>query len=54
MSSFGVKVPIRKSIVTENFFFNDVEQVKIHLGQKHVDKPHWLYKIVSIDELVKD
>ena len=33
------------------FFFNDVEQVKIHLEQKHIDKPNWLYKTVSIDEL---
>ena len=52
MSSFGVKAPIRESIVTEFsfFFFNDVEQVKIHLEQKHIDKPNWLYKTFSIDE----
>ena len=51
MSSFGVQAPIWKSILTENVFFNDAEQVKIHLEQKHVDKANWLYKIVSIDEL---
>ena len=28
MSSFGVKGLLRKSIVTDNLFFNDVEQVK--------------------------
>lgn len=51
MSSFRVKAPVWKSIVNEIFFFNNVEQVKIHFEQKHVDKPNWLYKIVSIDEL---
>ena len=51
MSSFGVQAPIWRSIVTENVFFNDAEQVKIHLEQKHVDKANWFYKTVSIDEL---
>ena len=51
MSSFGVKATIQKSIITEKKNFNDVEKVKIHLQQKHVDKPNWLYKIVSIDQL---
>ena len=49
ISSFGVKAPIHKSTVTEKKKFNDVEQVKIHLEQKHVDKPNCLYKIVSIE-----
>ena len=40
MSSFGVKGPPPKSIITENFFFNHVEQVKEHLEQKHLDKPN--------------
>ena len=40
MSSFWVKAPLRKSIITENSFFNDVEQVKELLEQKHLDKPN--------------
>ena len=41
MSSFRVKGPFRKSIITEKNFFNDVEQVKEHLEQKkHLDKPN--------------
>ena len=53
MSSFGVKGPLPKSIITEIFFFNHVEQVKEHLEQKHLDKPNWVYKIVSEDHLVE-
>ena len=51
MSSFGVKGPLPKSIITENFFFNHVEQLKEHLEQKHLDKPNWVYKVVSEDHL---
>ena len=47
VSSFRVKGPLRKSIITEIFFFNDVEQVKEHLEQEYLDKPNWLYKVVS-------
>ena len=53
MSSFGVKGPLPKSIITEIFFFNHVEQVKEHLEQKHLDKPNWLYKVVSEDHLAE-
>ena len=53
MTSFGVKGPLQKSIITENFFFNDVEQVKEHLEQKHLDKPNWVYRVVSEDHLAE-
>ena len=53
MSSFGVKGPLPKSIITEIFFFNHVEQVKEHLEQKHLDKPNWVYKVVSEDHLAE-
>ena len=53
MSSFGVKGPLPKSIIIENFFFNHVEQVKEHLEQKHLDKPNWVYKVVSEDHLAE-
>ena len=53
MSSFRVKGPLQKSIITEMFFFNDAEQVKEHLEQKHLGKPNWVYKIVSEDHLVE-
>ena len=53
MTSFGVKGPLEKSIITENFFFNDVEQVKEHLEQKHLDKPNWVYRVASEDHLAE-
>ena len=53
MSCFGIKGPLQKSIITETFFFNDVEQVKEHLEQKHLEKPNWLYKVVSEDHLAE-
>ena len=52
MSSFRVKGPLQKSI-TEKIFFNDVEQVKEHLELKHLDKPNWVYKVVSKDHLAE-
>ena len=53
MSSFLVKGPLRKSIIIEKVFFNDVEQVKEHLEQKHFDKPNWVHKVVSEDHLAE-
>ena len=49
MSSFGVKGPLLKSIIIEKIFVNDVELVKEHLEQKHLDKPNWVYKVTSED-----
>ena len=53
MSSFLVKGPLRKSTIIEKVFFNDVEQVKEHLEQKHFDKPNWVHKVVSEDHLAE-
>ena len=53
MTSFGVKGPLQKSIITEIFCFNDVEQVKEHLEQKHLDKPNWVYRVASEDHLAE-
>ena len=53
MSSFGVKGPLLKSIIIDKIFVNDVEQVKEHLEQKHLDKPNWVYKVVSEDHLAE-
>ena len=53
MSIFGVKGSLPKSIFTENFFLNHVEQVKEHLEQKHLDKPIWLCKVVSEHHLAE-
>ena len=48
--ALGLKLQYGKAL-SLNFFFNDVQQVKIHLEQKHVDKPNWLYNFFSIDKL---
>ena len=53
MSSFRVKGPCQKSIITEKKFFNDGEQVKEHLKQKHLHKPNLVYKVVSEDHLAE-
>ena len=50
MSSFGEK-DLSEKVSSQKIFFNDVEQVKEHLEQKHLDKPNWLYKVVSEDHL---
>ena len=47
MNSLRVKGPLQKSIITEKIFLNDIGQVKEHLEQKHLDKPNWVYKVVS-------
>ena len=52
MSSFGVKMPIRKAIVREDFWYKDSKEIERFLSSKFFEDPKNYY-VLQPDELIK-
>ena len=49
MSGFGVKTPLRRAIVTEDFMFNSAEELKIFLDKHFEEDSSKIYEVIPSD-----
>ena len=53
MSGFGLKDPLRRAIITDDFFFNNAEELHQFLEERFREDPSKFYTIISSDVLAK-
>ena len=53
MSGFGLKDPLRRAIITDDFFFNNAEELHQFLEERFREDPSRFYTVISSDVLAK-
>ena len=53
MSGFGLKDPLRRAIITDDFFFNNAEELHQFLEERFREDPSKFYTVISSDVLAK-
>ena len=53
MSGFGLKDPLRRAIITDDFFFNNAKELHQLLEEHFREDPSKFYTVISSDVLAK-